>query len=606
MTTTQPIRIVIVGGVAGGASAAARARRLDESALIVMFERGPTASFANCGLPYYLGGEISDRSHLLVAGPDQLEGWLNLDVRTNTEVIAIDREAKAVEVHEVVTGQTYREPFDFLILSPGAAPLRPESMLTKVGPNHARVLSLRNLDDIDRLKAVVDAGIRSAVVLGGGFIGMEVAEQLVHRGVTTTLVEKNPQVLVPFDAEMVTPIQQALIEHGVALHLTDGVADLELQANGSGVRVILRSGQVLPCDLVVLAIGVRPDSTLARAAGLAVNDRGAIKVNGHLQTNDPSIYAVGDVIEVQDPILGGPAQIPLAGPANRQGRLAADHIFATVREDGKGVPPYRGSQGSAIVRVFELTAAMTGKSEKALQKVGKERHRDYDVVYVHPFQHAHYYPGAKRLSIKLIFETPSGRVLGAQAVGEDTVDKRIDVLAMAIQLGATVFDLEQAELCYSPQYGSAKDAINFAGFQAANVLRGETTPITPSELQAQLMTAAPPIVVDVRSSVEFDTGHVPSAVNIPLPELRVRVGEVATGRSVVTYCAVGQRGYLAERILRQRGVSGVRNLTGGFTSWQQFFPMLPDSSVAAPVSSVAATRTGSKVHTASTRNLHGQ
>lgn len=566
--STRPVRVVIVGGVAGGASAAARVRRLDESAHIVLFERGPHASFANCGLPYYLGGEISDRNHLIVADPEMLEGWLNLDVRTKTEVVAIDRVAKEVEVHDIATDRRYREPFDFLILSTGAAPRRPTNLLTKVGLNHPRVVSLRNLDDIDRLKVVVDSGIRKAIVLGGGFIGVEVAEQLVHRGVNTGVVEKNRQVLPPFDAEMVVPIEQALIERGVALYLSDGVVDLEPEVESQSIRAILADGRFLTGELIVLAIGVHPESVLAHTAGIDTNDRGAIKVNAHLQTSDPDIYAVGDVIEVPDPILGGSTHIPLAGPANRQGRLAADHIVARVRGEGGVVPPYRGSQGSAIVRVFDLTAAMTGKSEKALQRVGQQRHRDYEAIYVHPFQHAHYYPGAKRLTIKLIFEASSGRILGAQAVGESSVDKRIDVLAMAIQMGATVFDLEQAELCYSPQYGSAKDAINLAGFQASNVLRGGTIPITPVELRAALGTATPPVVLDVRSSVEFDKEHIPGAINIPLPELRTRMGELPADRPVVTYCTVGQRGYLAERLLRQRGMTGVRNLTGGFTSWQ--------------------------------------
>jgi len=569
MTSTRPLRLVIVGGVAGGASAAARARRLDESAHIVVLERGPHPSFANCGLPYYMGGEITDRDHLLVADPETLEGSLNLDVRTRTEVVAIDRVTKEVEVHDLATDRSYREPFDCLILSTGAAPLRPANLLAKVGANHPRVLSLRNLEDVDQLKAVVDSGIRKAIVLGGGFIGVEVAEQLIHRGVTTTLVEKNPQVLPPFDAEMVVPLEQVLVERGVTLHLSDAVVDLEPDGNGQSVRAILTDGQVLKGDVVVLAIGVQPESLLAKKAGLETNDRGAITVNAHLQTTDPNIYAVGDAIEVQDPILGGSTHIPLAGPANRQGRLAADHIIANAHGKGGTVPPYRGSQGSAIVRVFDLTAAITGKSEKALQRVGKERHRDYEVIHVHPYHHAHYYPGAKRLTIKLMFETSSGRILGAQAVGEESVDKRIDVLAMAIQMGATVFDLEQAELCYAPQYGSAKDAVNLAGFQAANVVRGGTRLITPDELHAALKTASPPAVVDVRSSAEFDSGHIPGSINIPLPELRKRLGEVRTDRPVVTYCTVGQRGYFAERLLRQQGVAGVRNLTGGFTSWQR-------------------------------------
>ena len=570
MTSTRQLRLVIVGGVAGGASAAARARRLDESAHIVLFERGSHASFANCGLPYYMGGEISDRNDLLVADPETLKGSLALDVRTKTEVVAIDRVAKEVEVHELTTDRRYREPYDFLILSTGAAPLRPTNLLAKVGLKYPRVVSLRNLEDVDQLKAIVDSGIRNAVVLGGGFIGVEVAEQLVHRGVTTTLVERNPQVLPPFDAEMVVLLEQALVERGVALHLSDAVVDLEPDGNGQGVRAILIDGRVLEGDVVVLAIGVQPENMLAQTAGLKTNDRGAVKVNEHLQTNDPHIYAVGDVIEVPDPILGGSTHIPLAGPANRQGRLAADHIIARVQGRDGSVLPYRGSQGSAIVRVFDLTAAITGKSEKALERAGKERHRDYEVIYVHPYHHAHYYPGAKRLTIKLIFETSSGRILGAQAVGEEAVDKRIDVLAMAIQMGATVFDLEQAELCYSPQYGSAKDAINIAGFQGANVVRGGTKPITPAELWAALETTTPPMVVDVRSSTEFDEDHIPGSINIPLPELRTKVGELPTDRPVVTYCAVGQRGYFAERVLRQEGVSDVRNLTGGFVSWQRF------------------------------------
>jgi NADPH-dependent 2,4-dienoyl-CoA reductase/sulfur reductase-like enzyme/rhodanese-related sulfurtransferase len=503
-----------------------------------------------------------------VADLEMLEKSLNLDVRTKTEVVAIDRVAKAVEVHDIATDRRYREPFDFLILSTGAAPLRPTNLLAKVGLSHPRVASLRNLEDVDHLKAVVDGGLRKATVLGGGFIGVEVAEQLVHRGVTTTLVEKNPQVLPPFDAEMVMPLELALIERGVTLYLNDGVVDLEPETDGQGVRAILTDGRVLDSDLIILAIGVQAESLLARNAGLQTNDHDAIKVNAYLQTTDPNIYAVGDVIEVPDPIMGGSTYIPLAGPANRQGRLAADHIIARVHGKEGAVPPYRGSQGSAVVRVFDLTAAITGKSEKALQRVGKERHCDYEVIYVHPFHHAHYYPGAKRLTIKLIFEPSSGRILGAQAVGEESVDKRIDVLAMAIQMGATVFDLEQAELCYSPQYGSAKDAVNLAGFQAANVVRDGTRLITPDELHAALRTVSPPVVVDVRSSAEFDSGHIPGSINIPLPELRKRVSEVKTDRPVVTYCTVGQRGYLAEQVLRQRGVAGVRNLTGGFTSWQ--------------------------------------
>lgn len=556
-------RIVIVGGVAGGASAAARLRRLDERASIVVFERSAHASFANCGLPYYVGGEITDRSKLLVAGPRQLHDWLRLDVRTGTQVLAIDRQAKAVEVEELGSGRRYREPYDMLVLAPGAAPVRPPALLERVGEDHPRVRTLRNLDDMDRIKAVVDQGAREAVILGGGFIGLELAEQLARRGVRTAVIELAPQLLLPFDPEMTRPVERALRGAGVEVRLGAAARSLEPTPEGR-IRVIASEGNPIDADLVVVAVGVRPESRLASAAGLETNERGAIRVNDHLQTSDPAIYAVGDAIEVAEPVLGGRTQIPLAGPANRQGRTAADHALAADPIAAERIT-FRGSQGTAIVRVFETTAAMTGLTEKALAARGKRRHVDYGVVVVHPTDHAGYYPGARRMMLKLIYERPGGRVLGAQAVGGEGVDKRIDVLSIAVQLKASVFDLEQAELCYAPQFGSAKDAVNMAAFQAANAIRGLTRPVLVADLSSD--SSAAPAILDVRTAAEHAAGAIPGALSLPLEELRDRLDEVPTDRPIVTYCGVGMRGYLAERILRQRGFTRTSNLSGGYASW---------------------------------------
>ena len=373
-------RIVIVGGVAGGASAAARARRLDERASIVVLERSREASFANCGLPYYLGGEITDRDRLLVAGDLQLQGWLNLDVRTCSEVTEIDRESREVTVHDLETGRTYRQPYDYLILSMGAAPIRPGALLKDVGADHPRVLTLRNMADVDRIKETLDQGIGSAVVIGGGFIGLEVAEQLTQRKVPTQLVELLTQVMPPMDAEMVTPIHQSLVRHGLELFLGDGVAGLT--TSDSEIQVTLASGTKLQAELVLLAIGVRPESTIAADAGLEITERGAIRVNDSNQTSDPLIYAVGDVVEVMEPLFGGRSFVPLGGPANRQGRLVADHMAAREGSDAFDLESltYRGTQGTSIVRVFDLTAGMTGMGEKGLARLEKQRGTDYEFV----------------------------------------------------------------------------------------------------------------------------------------------------------------------------------------------------------------------------------
>ncbi len=547
------MKLLIVGGVAGGASAGVRARRLSEEAQIILFERGPDVSFANCGLPYYVGGEIAERDKLLVVTPERLQTRFKLDVRTRSSVEAIDRATKKVRVRDLSTGREYEESYDKLILAPGAAPLRPPIP----GIDSPGIFTLRNLQDVDRIKQKMDEGVKQAVVIGAGFIGLELVENLVRRGVTTTVVELQDQVLPPFDKEMTTPIAEHLAARGISLLLGDSAEGFEKSADGLVVR--LKSGRRLAAQLVILGVGVRPENKLAVEAGLEVGPRGGIRVNEHLQTTDPDIYAVGDAIEVKDFVTGQPTQVPLAGPANRQGRIAADHIF------GRDAC-YRGTQGTAIVRVFDVTAAMTGASEKTLQRAK----RAYRKVYVHPTHHAGYYPGAEAMTLKLVFDPTDGKLLGAQAVGGQGVDKRIDVLAVAIQAGMTVFDLEEMELAYSPQYGSAKDPINMAGFVAAGLLRGDHP-------QADVAAVTPsangrPVLVDVRTPQEYAGGHIPGAVNIPVDDLRSRLGELPHDRELVVYCQVGQRGYLATRILAQAGFKVV-NLAGGYKTYKLFQPM---------------------------------
>lgn len=545
------MKLIIVGGVAGGASAAARARRLSEDAEIVLCERGSDVSFANCGLPYFLGGEIVSRDKLLVVSPERLRQRYKLDVRTRTSVEAIDRAVKKVRLRDLSTGREYEENYDKLILAPGAAPFRPP--LPGIGlPG---VFMLRTLQDTDQIQNWLQTGVRQAVILGAGFIGLELAENFVRRGIVTTIVEKFDQVLPPFDPEMTTPISERLAAHNVSLLLGQTVEAFE--AVDGGLQVRLQSGQTILAQVVVLGIGVRPENRLASEAGLDVGPRGGIRVNECLQTSDPDIYAVGDVVESRDFVTGEPAQVPLAGPANRQGRLAADHIFGRAAT-------YRGTQGTAIVRVFESTAALTGASEKTLRRMG----RPYRKVYVHPTHHASYYPGAEGMTLKLLFDPDSGRVLGAQAVGGTGVDKRIDVLAIAIQAGMTVFDLEEAELAYSPQFGSAKDPVNMAGFVAAGLIRGEHPQV---DVESIVQGSAKKCLLDVRTPEEFNSGHLPGAINIPVDELRSRLEELPGDRQIVAYCQVGQRGYLATRILRQRGFNAA-NVGGGYRTFQLFRP----------------------------------
>ncbi|TWT78476.1 Coenzyme A disulfide reductase [Posidoniimonas polymericola] len=556
-SSTDPVKkIVIVGGVAGGASAAARARRLSEASEIVVLERGNDPSFANCGMPYYVGGQIATRDKLLVSPIERLQQRYRLDVRVRQSVEKIDREKKQVEVRDLTTGKVYTESYDKLILAPGAAPLRPPLP----GIDLPGIYTLRNLDDADRLLAAAH-GAKQAVIIGGGFIGLEMAENLVHRGIKTTVVERNTQILTPWDAEMAAPVAEHLKSKGVELILGDSAESFA--ESGGGLVVRLGSGADLPADMVVLSIGVKPENQLAVDAGLEVGPRGGIKVAPTMQTTDPDIYAVGDAVETTDAITGEPTQIPLAGPANRQGRIAADHIFGRDST-------YRGTQGTAVVGVFDMTAAMTGLSEKACERLAIPCEK----VYIHPAHHAGYYPGAQGMTLKLLFSPRDGRVLGAQAIGGDGVDKRIDVIAMAIQGKMTVYDLEEAELCYAPQYGSAKDPVNMAGFAAAGVLRGDQPVL-------HCHAADNCLVLDVRTPGEHAAGAIDGAVNIPLEELRERHGELPKDQKILAYCKVGQRGYMATRLLNQLGYE-TANLSGGMTTHEHRQQAVGSLPVSAP------------------------
>lgn len=545
------MKLVIIGGVAGGASAAARARRLSEDAEIVLFERGSDPSFANCGLPYYIGGEIRERNKLLVAPIELLVNRLALDVRVRTEVIAIDRAAKTITARNLATGEEYQEAYDKLILSPGARPFKPPIPGIELPGVH----TLRDLSDADRLQELARKS-RRAVILGGGFIGLEMAENLVGLGIEITLIELADQIMPPLDREITMPIQRELTSRGIELKLSDSIT--EITSGVTGLRVKLKSGQELPTDLVLVSVGVRPENQLAEQAGLPLGKRGGIQVNEHLQTSDPDIYAVGDAVETYDFMTLQPTQVPLAGPANRQGRLAADHIFGREAR-------YRGTQGTAIVGLFGKTAAMTGLSEKAAQRLGLE----YKCAYVHPNHHAGYYPGAETMTLKMLYSPQDGRILGAQGVGGAGVDKRIDVIATAIQAGLTVFDLEEIELCYAPQFGSAKDPVNMLGFVASGELRGDHPQVRVDQLESSTWSEAQ--VLDVRTPREFAAGHIPHALNISVDELRQRLTELPRDKPIVAYCQVGMRGYLATRILLQHGFSVV-NLSGGYTTWRMFHP----------------------------------
>lgn len=545
-------RVIIVGGVAGGASCAARLRRLDESAAIVLLERGPYVSFANCGLPYYVGDVIREEEELLVVSPDLFRRRFNIDVRVRHEATAIDRQRRELVVRDGASGGEYREGYDALVLAPGAAPVRPP--LPGIGlPG---IFSLRTIPDSRAIREWIAAHqARKAVVVGGSYIGLEMTENLVRRGLEVTVVDLLPQVMAPLDAEMTEPVMRHLEANRVDLHLGDGVTGFEAGARG-GLVVRTASGASLAADIVILALGVKPEIELARAAGLEIGEFGGIRVDESMRTSDPAIWAVGDAVEVRHTVTGRWCRMPLAGPANRQGRVAADAICGRNTR-------FRGVQGTAVCGIFGMTVAMTGASEKVLRQVGMH---DYEVVYLHPYQHASYYPGAKRMHFKLIFSRPEGRILGAQATGEEGVEKRIDVIAMALQKGGTVFDLEECELGYAPQFGSAKDPVNLAGMVAANVLRGDMPVAGWSALDS-----ADALLVDVREPFEFAADHLDGALNIPLGELRDRLGELPRDRGLMVYCAIGERAYAAVRILVQHGFRAC-NLSGGYVTYCGFNP----------------------------------
>jgi NADPH-dependent 2,4-dienoyl-CoA reductase/sulfur reductase-like enzyme/rhodanese-related sulfurtransferase len=548
-------RIIIVGGVAGGASAAARARRLCEDCEIIVFERGPHVSFANCGLPYFVGGEIAAQDDLLVQTPQSLKARFNLDVRINTEVIGIDRTALRVTVRELPSGRTSEESYDALILSTGASPLRPPIPGIE-RPNHFVV---RNIPDVERIMAwSKDCQRCRAVVVGGGYIGLEMAEQLRHRGFDVTVVEASPQVMTPFDPEMAAWLHVELRANNVTLHLNDPVAAFEAPPPTEPARasiVVLKGGRRLPADSVVLGLGVKPETKLAREAGLEIGTLGGIRVNEHLQTSDPHIWAVGDAIEVRNAITGQWALIPLAGPANRQGRIAADNVFGRPSR-------YDGTLGTAILRLFGLTAGCTGANEKCLRQAGIA----FQALHLHPGSHAGYYPGAEPIALKVLFAPDTGKLLGAQAIGRDGVDKRIDVLATALKAGMTVHDLAELELAYAPPYGSAKDPVNLAGMAAQNVLAGDVKIAQWSEVAT--LDPHHTLLLDVRRPDERAKGFIPGSIHIPLDDLRARLGELPRDKEIIVYCQTGQRSYYASRLLTQRGFQ-VRNLTGSYRTWSR-------------------------------------
>ncbi|WP_166244818.1 CoA-disulfide reductase [Paenibacillus turpanensis] len=563
--------IVIVGGVAGGASAAARLRRLSEMDEIVMYERGEHISFANCGLPYYIGEVISDRSRLLIQTPEAMKARHQIDVRVQTEVTAIDRQAKKVLARNVQTGEIHEQPYDVLILSPGAKPIVPEIP----GLSDAQaVFTLRNIPDTDRIKQYVDErGPKHATIIGGGFIGVEMAENLRHRGLEVTLIERNPQVLGPLDMEMARPIEAHMRQKGVELIFNDGVQAIANQ----GTKLQLQSGEELTTDMIILSIGVQPESSLAREAGLELGVRNAIKVNEQLQTSDPSIYAIGDAIEVKDGVFGFETNIPLAWGANRQGRLAADHI--------NGMPiSYRGAYGTAIVKVFELTAAVTGNNEKSLQRQGIP----YEVLHIHPGSHAGYYPGAASISLKLIFDKASGKIYGAQAVGADGVDKRIDVIATAMRGGLRADELADLELSYAPPFSSAKDPVNMAGYVASNIMQGQVETIQWHEVDEYVQNGG--LLIDVRDEMERELGAIPGSICIPVNALRERMKEIPKEREVVVSCQVGLRGYLAARTLKQHGYK-VRNVDGGYKTYRLMQEYERGTGTPAPAAPIAPTTT---------------
>lgn len=544
-------KIIIVGGVAGGATAAARLRRLSEEVEIILLERGEHISFANCGLPYYIGETIKEHSKLLVQTIKGMSERFHLDIRYLNEAVSINPDTKTVTIKKLLSGEVYEEPYDKLLLSPGAKPILPPIP----GLNENRALfTLRNIPDTDKIKNFVDGKHpKKAAIIGGGFIGIEMAENLVDRGVEVTIIEMANQIFAPMDFEMASILHSHLKEKGIKLILGNGVQSFAEQ----GKKVILSDGTEIETDMTILSIGVRPENELAKSAGLELGDRGGIVVNEFLQTSNPDIYAVGDVVEVIDYINGTKTMIPLAGPANRQGRIAANNILGKKEK-------YLGTLGTSIAKVFDLTVAVTGNNEKTLKRLGVP----YDVVHIHPNSHAGYYPGATPIDLKLIFDKKTGKIYGAQAVGANGVDKRIDVIATAIKGGLTVEDLTNLELSYAPPYSSAKDPVNMAGYVASNIMEGELEQIQWYEVDEVVANRG--ILIDVRELMEREFGFIQGSINIPLNDLRNRLEELPKDQVIYVSCQVGLRGYLASRILKNNGFK-VKNVDGGWKTYSSVY-----------------------------------
>ncbi|WP_423801760.1 CoA-disulfide reductase [Neobacillus sp. SAB-20_R2A] len=545
------LKVIIVGGVAGGATAAARLRRVSEDVDIILVERGEHISFANCGLPYYIGETIKDRSKLLVQTVKGMSERFRLDIRNLSEVTSIDPENKKVTIKRLQTGAVYEETYDKLLLSPGARPIVPPIP----GLNENQTLfTLRNIPDTDKIKNYVDSeNPKKAVVVGGGFIGIEMAENLVDRGIEVTIIEMANQIMAPIDFEMASILHTHLKEKGVKLILENGVQSFADQ----GKKVILSDGTEIETDMTILSIGVRPENELAKTAGLELGERGGIIINEYLQTSNEDIYAVGDAVEVVDYISGAKAMIPLAGPANRQGRIAANNMMGKKEK-------YQGTMGTSIAKVFDLTVAATGNNEKTLKRLGVS----YEVVHIHPSSHAGYYPGAAPIALKLIFDKENGKIFGAQAVGADGVDKRIDVIATAIKGGLTIEDLTNLELSYAPPYSSAKDPVNMAGYVASNIMEGELEMVQWHEIDK--IVADGGLLIDVREPMEREFGFIEGSINIPLNDLRNRLEELPKDQSIYVSCQVGLRGYLASRILKNNGYQ-VKNVDGGWKTYSSVF-----------------------------------
>ncbi len=540
------MKVCIIGGVAGGATAAARLRRLDEAAQIILFERGEYISFANCGLPYHISGRIKERRSLLLQTPERFWSRFRVEVRISNEVLFIDTEQKRLEVKNRKTGEQYTESYDCLILSPGSYPVVPPIE----GSGASMFMNLYDIPGMDAIiSRIENHPVKEAVVIGGGFIGVEIAENLIDRGIKTHLVEMLSQVMTPFDPEMANIIHARLAAGGICLHLSDGVKKIIGDKQG---KVVLDSGTELDAELVVSAVGVRPEIRLAEEAGLKIGPTGGIAVDSAMKTSDPFIYAVGDAVETIHLAGGMPVLVPLAGPANKQARIAADNLCGLGSR-------YPGSLGTSIVKVFDLQAAATGLNEKT---AGKNR-LSYQAIHLHPNNHAGYYPGSVPLALKLLFELPGGRILGAQCIGTDGADKRIDVIATAIRAGMTVYDLEQLELAYAPPFGSAKDPVNMAGFTGSNILKGLVTSVTYD--QAKAMDNS--LILDVRTYDEFKADRIPQSLHIPLDELRERIHELPQDRHLIIACRTGIRSYAAYRILKQSGFKQLSNLSGGYLSY---------------------------------------